>query len=411
MIRNLTVNVNADRSVSPRELRIANQYEIKTNRLEFNFNFETEGNKYVLLMNHKGSYYYPLVNNSLTFDSSETWIGGGWTAHILISDAAIIDGKVDKTKALFVSDDFGLFVESNDIDIDSLKEQELPAQLKLMYDDLLELKEQLEKVVESGGPVSFEVDPELSLSSTNTVQNKVITAEFNQLKESIVEEIGSDTLIFDGNYEGLTILDITEQMGSIYYKISDCTPTLQETQQGVVVTSQIGSFDMTYSIQSINDVSYVIGTMIVVLEDNADVNGILIPEAGIYVPPEGAFTLTINGYTGFTKTKLKEELLPESPYYLKIEDDGEGNLSLGSGNFDEAVKRIKANSIVKGVMSGGESSSTATTTNASNEITSIVFNFLMIANTDLMIFEVTVNADSTVVMSNMFTVTLTSLMG
>ena len=149
MIRVLDLYVNADRSVSPRELKIANQFEIKSNEIVFHLKFPVEGNVYLLLVNQDGSFYVPLHDNKLLFDSSETWIHGGWVAHVMVSETEIIDGVVDKSKSLFISDDFGLWVEPSDIDINDLKEQKLPTPLKLLYDDLFELAKRTQEMLDN----------------------------------------------------------------------------------------------------------------------------------------------------------------------------------------------------------------------------------------------------------------------
>ena len=152
MIRNLIVYINSDRSVFPKELKIANQFEIKTNEIKFIFDGDIPrtGYPYLILTNRNGSFYLPLVDDSVVFGSQETWIMGGWSAHIMISEAEIINGIVNKSEKLFISDDFGLWVEPSDINIDDLKEQQLPTPLKLLYDELLVLKKELEDIVDQG---------------------------------------------------------------------------------------------------------------------------------------------------------------------------------------------------------------------------------------------------------------------
>ena len=152
MIRKQIVYINSDRSVSPKELKIANQFEIKTNEIKFIFDGDIPrtGYPYLILTNRSGSFYLPLVDDSVVFGNQETWIMGGWSAHIMISQAEIINGIVNKSGKLFISDDFGLWVEPSDINIDDLKEQQLPTQLKLLYDDLFALKERVEEILDGG---------------------------------------------------------------------------------------------------------------------------------------------------------------------------------------------------------------------------------------------------------------------
>ena len=189
MIRNLIVNINSDRSVFPKELKVANRYEIKTNVLNIKFSFDLPENSfvYLVLTRNQIQYYYPLINNSFSFGSNETWINGGWIGYVLISKAEIIDGVVNSSEALFISDAFGLTVGDSEFNIEKLEQQELPAQLHLLYDDLLHLKAELEELIRNGdfSDLSITVDSALSKTSENPVQNKVITAEIDLLKKSI----------------------------------------------------------------------------------------------------------------------------------------------------------------------------------------------------------------------------------
>ena len=152
MIKKTIVYINSDRSVAPKEIKIANQFEIKTNEIRFIFDGDIpkEGYRYLILTNRKGTFYLPLYQDKIIFDSNETWIDGGWQAHIMISEAEIVDGVVIKSEKLFISDDFGLWVEPSDIDINNLKEQQLPTPLKLLYDDLLTLKSELCMLAQEG---------------------------------------------------------------------------------------------------------------------------------------------------------------------------------------------------------------------------------------------------------------------
>ena len=212
MIRNLIVNINSDRSVFPKELKVANRYEIKTNVLNIKFSFDFPENSfvYLVLTRNQIQYYYPLINNSFSFDSNETWINGGWIGYVLISKAEIIDGVVNSSEALFISDAFGLTVGDSEFNIKKLEQQELPAQLHLLYDDLLHLKAELEELIRNGdfSDLSITVDSALSKTSENPVQNKVITAEIDSLKESIstlslgFAEDGNLYIFINGNAVG-----------------------------------------------------------------------------------------------------------------------------------------------------------------------------------------------------------------
>lgn len=216
MIRDLMISVNIDRSVSPKEIKIANQFEIKTNRIDFRLTFPYEGNVYLILTNQDGSFYLPLQNNHFIFDSSETWIQGGWNAHIFISDTEIVDGVVDKTKALFISDDFGLWVEPSDINIDDLQSQPLPKQLKLIYDELLVLKDELEKATVQGK--YFDVIY-IRDKSTGVIYGLEINLGEMTIEESNSSEFVDDLKLYDKKMQ--KYFSITVSNGELYMEDID----------------------------------------------------------------------------------------------------------------------------------------------------------------------------------------------
>ena len=147
MIRYIDVVVGRDRSVKPGRIKVANEHESDTNVLVFSFDFEYTGNAYLVFSRDGQSLYTPIINGQYTVDMGCSCMGGVWTTNILISESEIVDGKLDKSKKTFVSDDFVLTIQDNSINIEDLEKQELPADLKLLYDDLFNLKKQIEWMI------------------------------------------------------------------------------------------------------------------------------------------------------------------------------------------------------------------------------------------------------------------------
>lgn len=140
------------------------------------------------------------------------------------------------------------------------------------------------------------------------------TSDYLKLTNRPTETIGGDTLTWDGNTEGL----VSDQSG-LFYKVSSDTPDVIEKMCSITIGDGSGSetFDaMFYEVVegAFGDSN---GVVFVVKEDGVgkDVDGVTFPETGIYMLRENAvwiYSLTIPGYTGFTKEVIKQEVLPEA---------------------------------------------------------------------------------------------------
>lgn len=135
-------------------------------------------------------------------------------------------------------------------------------------------------------------------------------------------ETGGDTLTWDGNTEGLVSFDVEEngKIISYMYKISDAVPTQADFANGctvniildgnVVVTNEL-SAEQIESVYS--EYGFVpLEGLYIVPEDNFQIDGGVLPEAGVYhlnpeaLEPGVIFSLTIPGYTGFPSVKTIE---------------------------------------------------------------------------------------------------------
>ena len=145
------IKVYSSRSVHPNIITISNQYENKTRYLDFDLSEVPEGNRYLIVTYEKTSYAFPIgedgtfeVTSSLTWEPAKTYY-----ANIVVSDIPIVD-KLESSNALFVSDTIKLIVNKNYINAESLSEQPFPKELQIVYDDLLNLKKEIEQKLENG---------------------------------------------------------------------------------------------------------------------------------------------------------------------------------------------------------------------------------------------------------------------
>ena len=145
------------------------------------------------------------------------------------------------------------------------------------------------------------------------------TTEIKQLDNKYLEPfetVGGDTLTWDGNTEGLVSASEAPM-----YRISDVVPTKEDCANGITAVYSDGSAGQTLSLSGEEtqtcfreDGSATFDIIYIIPTDNYTVTGLsTFPKAGIYAFNDGSIcvtSLTINGYTGFETTKLKEEYLP-----------------------------------------------------------------------------------------------------
>lgn len=140
--------------------------------------------------------------------------------------------------------------------------------------------------------------------------------DYTKLENKPTETIGGDTLTWDGNTDGLVC--VYDQ----FYKVSDIILTTDDVANGIYTAdSQGGEETVDFSNIAILDDGMVLGAAIATFKDNAEIDGINFPEAGIYLMSAGpefyVSSLTIPGYTGFTKEVIKQEVLPEALQFGK----------------------------------------------------------------------------------------------
>lgn len=175
------------------------------------------------------------------------------------------------------------------------------------------------------------VDNETPLDAAhfNHMEEGIANPDWNQMQNAPFGDMptGGDTLEWDGNTAGLTMLDAADTLGGIYYKISDATPSFDEISTGTLASSNGMSF-----IANAQEFGGLIvcggGFVLVVPTDDfhLEEDGVAldVPEKGIYSSlEEGIYAskIIIPGYTDFPGTKkIDPKYLPQNAMYVNSEE-------------------------------------------------------------------------------------------
>lgn len=152
----------------------------------------------------------------------------------------------------------------------------------------------------------------------------------NHMEDGIEEankaivSVGSDTLTWDGNTEGLPFVDLGDMK---IYKVSDLTPSAEFFANGLVITTSAEAGNQTGAlppelIGNVDGLLIVMGGAFAVCPENmvgVDVDGMVFPEAGIYLGSSDYFTVTavtIPGYTGFEVKFINPDYMKANVFYL-----------------------------------------------------------------------------------------------
>lgn len=141
------------------------------------------------------------------------------------------------------------------------------------------------------------------------------------------ETVGGDTLTWDGNTEGLECIDMMGDGSTLFIHVSEATPTAESMSNGGAISCKINGESTVANFTSANVMQMYDGISAIMLSNmpyamivhesavGVDNDGLCFTKSGIwlyYSAPANISvqSLTINGYTGFTTTKLKEEYIP-----------------------------------------------------------------------------------------------------
>ena len=149
----------------------------------------------------------------------------------------------------------------------------------------------------------------LTINGYNGFETKVVKPIDNKYLEPF-ETVGGDTLTWDGNTEGLECAE------GVFYKVSDVTPTVADMTGGVTISFMVDGTLQTLPVPAegiMEDNGIISFDVIFVVLEDIDAGEEVIKKGVYFLNDGGEYTtaFTINGYTGFTTTKLKEEYLPE----------------------------------------------------------------------------------------------------
>lgn len=165
------------------------------------------------------------------------------------------------------------------------------------------------------------------------------------------ETVGKDTLTWDGNTEGLPVVVVGG--GAYLYKVSDVVPTLSEMSGGVtaIYAGQLVTVPAEEFVVAGNVITDGQAVFVVSADNSAfSALGVTFPEKGIwFISAGGAYVsaLTINGYTGFEATRLKEEYAPDD-YFVTF--TYEGTTIKADKTYLEILNRIVEKKVVNAIL-------------------------------------------------------------
>lgn len=151
------------------------------------------------------------------------------------------------------------------------------------------------------------------------------------------ETVGGDTLYWDGNTEGRTIIDLGD--GAFLVHVSDVIPSIDfiHSNGGEYWSKDDGKIPLNVETAIDAGDFAMLGNAFLVKRANLEVEGMVFPKAGIYFNNMG-ISLKINNYTGFTTIKVNDSYLPDSAKCLHVYIDDTGN-SIDK-NFHEILNAI-----------------------------------------------------------------------
>ena len=143
------IKVSRDRKVQPTSVVLANQFESMTRTIEFDLSELDEGNKYLILSKDNVSVPFLIVGNKVDVTSEITWNGGLFNANVVVCNKEIVD-SLKKEDTRFVSDTFKVSVKRNEINADRLAKFDMHPNLKIPYEDLLRLLDEVKEKLANG---------------------------------------------------------------------------------------------------------------------------------------------------------------------------------------------------------------------------------------------------------------------
>lgn len=147
---NITINENGVPSTEV--IKLGNEFENLDEVIQFTFPSDLEPlNKYVVAKTYDPkkkeniTRVTPLVNNRFVVGSAITKVTGTWVLYTLCKSYAVDeDGNILNTERVSISDPIVATVSENDIDVGDIEKVELDPNIKIIYEELISFKKELE---------------------------------------------------------------------------------------------------------------------------------------------------------------------------------------------------------------------------------------------------------------------------
>lgn len=147
---NITINENG--APSSEIIKLGSQFENLDEVIQFTFPTDLEPlHKYVVAKTYDPrkkeniTRVTPLVNNSFVVGTAITKVVGTWMLYTLCKSYTVDeDGNITNTERVSISDPIIATINENDIDVGDIEKVELDPNIKIIYDELISFKKELE---------------------------------------------------------------------------------------------------------------------------------------------------------------------------------------------------------------------------------------------------------------------------
>lgn len=183
----INITIGADGVPSQRKIVLGNRYENNDEQVVFTLpqDFDTY-NKYVIAVikinSENITRVLPVNNNTLVVSSSLTYYSGNWSLYLMARqteidlDADYIDIGAKDGEHVFISDGFIGIVNKSNIEKTDVDNIPIDTNLQIVYDDLLSLKTELEKIIAGlDSNISLKVENEVARVRPGIIDEVVAT--------------------------------------------------------------------------------------------------------------------------------------------------------------------------------------------------------------------------------------------
>ena len=183
----INITIGADGAPSQRKITLGNRYENNDEQVVFTLpqDFDTY-NKYVIAVikinSENITRVLPVHNNTLVVSSSLTYYSGNWSLYLMARqteidlDSEYIDIGAKDGEHVFISDGFIGIVNKSNIEKTEVDNIPIDTNLQIVYDDLLSLKTELEKIIAGlDSNISLKVENEVARVRPGIIDEVVAT--------------------------------------------------------------------------------------------------------------------------------------------------------------------------------------------------------------------------------------------